>query len=83
VIRLYGEPRSRAFRCIWTLEELGLDYELVPVEGRFTVADLDVAVMFWRPPLAKVDRSPWPRLEAWLERCRARPAFARMAERLG
>jgi glutathione S-transferase len=30
-IVLYGEPRSRAFRCIWMLEELGLDFQLVPV----------------------------------------------------
>ena len=30
MIRLYGEPRSQAFRCVWMLEELGLDFELVP-----------------------------------------------------
>jgi glutathione S-transferase len=189
VIRLYGEPRSRAFRCIWMLEGLGLPYELIPikfggretrtpeylalnpngkvpvlvdgptivweslainhylalkydgglepssadacgeayrwsfwamgelegpidsvarlgavlpadwakpalsvldaalaaadwlVERRFTVADLNIAVMFWRPVLARVDRGPFPNIERWLERCRARPAFRRMSER--
>lgn len=30
MIRLYGDPISRAFRCVWMLEELELDYELVP-----------------------------------------------------
>jgi glutathione S-transferase len=191
-IVLYGEPRSRAFRCIWMLEELGLDFQLVPVrfggvetrapeflalnpngrvpalvdgtlvlyeslainhyltsrygtgslepstpngraealrwsfwamgeiegpvdavarhaarladgwaagalgvldaaltgvdwlvESRFTVADLNVAVMFRRPLLARVDRAPWPRLAAWIERCEARPACQRMAARFG
>jgi glutathione S-transferase len=31
VIKLYGVPTSRASRCMWALEELGLPYELVPV----------------------------------------------------
>ena len=30
MIRLYGEPRSRAFRCVWMLEELGLEFEWIP-----------------------------------------------------
>ena len=30
MLRLYGDPRSRAFRCIWMLEEMGVDYEVVP-----------------------------------------------------
>ena len=47
---------------------------------RFSVADLNVAVMFWRPVLAKVGRAAWPRLERWLAACRARPALARVAE---
>jgi glutathione S-transferase len=130
-IVLYGEPRSRAFRCIWMLEELALDFQLVPVriaetrtpellainpngrvpalvdaeladdwaagplgvldsalarsdwlvESRFTVADLNVAVMFRRPVLARVERGPWPRVSRWLERCEARPAWQRMASR--
>lgn len=30
ILRLYGDPRSRAFRCVWMLEEIGADYEVVP-----------------------------------------------------
>lgn len=31
MIRLYGVPNSRVFRCIWVCEELDLPYEVVPV----------------------------------------------------
>ena len=30
-IKLYGIPESRAARCLWLLEELGIPYENVPV----------------------------------------------------
>ena len=30
MIKLYGLPASRAFRALWMLEELGLQYENVP-----------------------------------------------------
>jgi glutathione S-transferase len=30
VIKLYGVPMSRAARSIWAIEEVGVDYELVP-----------------------------------------------------
>ena len=31
MIKLYGVPVSRAFRSLWALEEIGIDYENVPV----------------------------------------------------
>jgi glutathione S-transferase len=31
MIRIFGTPKSRAFRCIWAAEEAGQPYELVPV----------------------------------------------------
>lgn len=32
MVTLYGVPRSRAMRCLWMLEELGLQYENVKVD---------------------------------------------------
>ena len=32
MIKLYGVRASRALRCLWMLEELGLEYEHVPVD---------------------------------------------------
>ena len=31
MIKLYGIPMSRAFRSLWALEEIGIEYENVPV----------------------------------------------------
>jgi glutathione S-transferase len=31
-LKIYGVARTRAFRALWIAEELGLDYEHVPVE---------------------------------------------------
>ena len=31
-LRIYGVARTRAFRALWMAEELGLDYEHVPLE---------------------------------------------------
>lgn len=31
-LRIYGIPRTRAFRVIWMAKELGLDYENFPIE---------------------------------------------------
>ena len=38
-LRIYGVPRSRAFRTLWMAEELGLPYELVPVHQRDAAGD--------------------------------------------
>ena len=29
MLQLYGNPRSRAIRCLWMLEEVGKPYQLV------------------------------------------------------
>ena len=34
MIKIYGISTSRAFRPIWLLEEIGIDYELIPVDFR-------------------------------------------------
>src|SRR5437588_323550 len=31
-LKIYGIPRSRAFRVLWMAKELGLDYENVPID---------------------------------------------------
>ena len=31
MLRIYGIKRSRAIRCMWTLEELGVEYEQIPL----------------------------------------------------
>ncbi|MDE0406750.1 MAG: glutathione S-transferase family protein, partial [Alphaproteobacteria bacterium] len=31
-ITLYHCAQARSMRCVWTLEEMGLDYELVTLE---------------------------------------------------
>src|SRR5262245_48421334 len=31
-LRIYGVARTRAFRALWMAEELGLDYEHIPIE---------------------------------------------------
>jgi glutathione S-transferase len=34
MLRLYGNPRSRAMRCLWMLEEMGQPYELIDKSTR-------------------------------------------------
>src|SRR4029077_20675998 len=34
MLRLYGNPRSRATRCVWMLEEMGEPYELIETSVR-------------------------------------------------
>src|SRR5262245_2217399 len=29
MLQLYGNPRSRAIRCLWMLEEMGVPYQIV------------------------------------------------------
>jgi glutathione S-transferase len=43
---------------------------------RFTVADLNVAVVLSWAQMAQIDLTPHPHLAAWLQRCLTRPAFA-------
>ena len=31
MVRIYGVPWSRASRCLWMLEEVGAEYECVPI----------------------------------------------------
>src|SRR6202040_1603837 len=31
-LKIYGIPRSRAFRTMWMAKELGLDYENIPID---------------------------------------------------
>ncbi|MGC2126012.1 MAG: glutathione S-transferase N-terminal domain-containing protein, partial [Xanthobacteraceae bacterium] len=31
-LRIYGVARTRAFRALWVAEELGLDYQHLPIE---------------------------------------------------
>ncbi len=38
-LRIYGVPRSRAFRTLWMAEELGLPFELVPIHQRDAAGD--------------------------------------------
>ncbi len=45
---------------------------------RFTVADLNVAVMFWRPVLARAGLEPRPHVRRWLDACKKRPALLKL-----
>jgi glutathione S-transferase len=47
----------------------------------FTVADLNVAGILVWGKIARLDLSAYPDLAAWLDRCLARPAYARLRER--
>ncbi len=42
MLRIYGWKRSRVVRCMWTMEELGLQYEQIPLnpnEGQTRTPD--------------------------------------------
>jgi glutathione S-transferase len=47
----------------------------------FSIADLNVATMFFRPVVMRVDLQPFPAVRAWLTRCTTRAAFQRMERR--
>ena len=38
-MKLYGMGQSRSFRCLWALEEAGLEYEYVPIKLRTEAED--------------------------------------------
>ncbi|MDA1369704.1 MAG: glutathione S-transferase family protein [Proteobacteria bacterium] len=42
-MKLYGMQQSRSFRCLWALEEAGIQYEYVPVKLRTEAEDPDSA----------------------------------------
>ena len=42
-MKLYGMQQSRSFRCLWALEESGLEYDYVPVKLRVSEDEPDSA----------------------------------------
>jgi hypothetical protein len=58
-LKIYGIAASRAFRVLWCTEELGLDYESIPIHfsGTFTLWE-SMAITCYRA--RKHDRL-WPR----------------------
>lgn len=63
---------QRAFKV---LEAHLQDHEHL-LRNRFTVADLNVAIVMEFIPLAGIDIASFPRMSTWLSRCLARPAAA-------
>ncbi|MCY4264363.1 MAG: glutathione S-transferase family protein [Gammaproteobacteria bacterium] len=43
MIKLYGFGQSRSFRCLWALEETGLEYEYINAKLRTSMDDLQSA----------------------------------------
>ena len=52
MLQLYGNPRSRAMRCIWMLEEVGEPYQLIEKSTR--VDDLQTADYLRLNPNARI-----------------------------
>ncbi|MCC6472054.1 MAG: glutathione S-transferase family protein [Alphaproteobacteria bacterium] len=46
----------------------------------FTVADLNIAGVFFSPYVMKFDFSPWPNVKAWIDRCFGRKAAQKTME---
>ena len=42
-MKLYGMQQSRSFRCLWALEESGLQYEYIPIKLRINKENPDSA----------------------------------------
>jgi glutathione S-transferase len=42
-LRIYGIARTRAFRALWMANELGFDYEHLPIEIRGANPDAEAA----------------------------------------
>ena len=42
-MKLYGMQQSRSFRCLWALEESGLEYDYVPVKLQVSEDEPDSA----------------------------------------
>ena len=40
MLQLYGNPRSRAMRCVWMLEEVGEPYQLIEKSTQSTICRL-------------------------------------------
>ena len=63
MLQLYGNPRSRAMRCLWMLEEVGKPYQLVEKTSRSD--DLQTAEYLRLNPNARIptlvdgDLVPW------------------------
>jgi glutathione S-transferase len=45
------------------------------LDGRFTVADLNMACVLSHSRLSAIDVSRFPKVAAWAERCHGRPAL--------
>jgi glutathione S-transferase len=85
-------PTDAAAKRHATLEEGWLDRPLAALEQRllahewlaaphFSVADLNVASLFWRPRIRTDMGEGRDSVNRWLDACAARPAFVRMSAR--
>jgi hypothetical protein len=63
VIKLYGTSGSRANRCLWVLEELGLEYKHAPQRALFQPFRWAVeSGLFWINPRSYCRRCTIPRI---------------------
>jgi Glutathione S-transferase, N-terminal domain len=57
MLQLYGNPRSRAMRCLWMLEEMGQPYQLIEKSTR--ADDLQSAEYRQLNPNARIPPRLW------------------------